>query len=205
MHDHAPEAGLVEPLPVAFERAVAEIATPYLRARGFQVTGADPDAVRFASARVLVVVAREERSFEIYLRFGLASAAPEQFEIASAIVLSDEAVAAAYRDFAATTPAAVRRGVTQLVDLKDRYCRPALRGDPSFYAAMREWANDHPPRWLQAQEREIFERQARAAMDQRDWSRIVSLYASAPHTLSRLDRKRVEIAQRHLRPERPSP
>lgn len=184
--------------PLRFEEAVMEIVAPYLLAKGFRVSNSEPDAVRFASSDVRLVIGREDRSFELYLLIGPADPHSQQFELASAVALRNPAAAGVYRDFAATTPEGVRHGLERLVQDMNEYCAPALAGDLSFFEALRNRARDHPPRWLLEQERGLFEREASAAMDRRDWAKVASLYDVARHELNNLDRKRMEIAQRHL-------
>lgn len=115
-----------------FANAVTE-RFAFLDDRGFSVTELLPTIVRYRKGDVEVDVYHGRQSYE--LGFGIERHGV-RYSLSDLIRTVDLQAGEQYRNFAATTQDGIAEGLTQLVGWVKRYCEPALRGDPEFFAAL---------------------------------------------------------------------
>ena len=176
---------------LGFAPAVIQ-AFAFLHNFGFRQIDALPTLVRYANDRVGANVYFGRSSFEIGFEI---ECEEERFPLSALISVANPLAAGKYRNFAATTPAAVSVGVARLADDVRLYATRALQGDPGFFAAARErskkWSEEYALEVLAAQVRP----QAEAAFREGRYREAAELYKQIATCLTPSERKKLEMAR----------
>lgn len=160
-----------------------------------------PTFVRYESATMFLNVYHGRRSYEINLEIGgrddPVGRSYRLPDVLSALLEPDDR---RQTFFQASNPQAVRWCVQAVAELVARYCAQLLNGDMATLAQVAshhsEAARDLTRNVVQRPVREAAER----AWHAKDYAKVRELYESMGDGLSPLERKRLEYAEKRLRP-----
>jgi hypothetical protein len=172
----------------------------FLRDLGFTMGRREATLVRFESNRVRIDVYHGRQSYEIGLSIGPVTASQgDSYSMGTLLTLVDPNAARAYRPYAASSPAAVRRGVTELAGLLSRCVVSGLLDDPMLLQRVRERsqeaADDYANEVLLADTR----RRVQAAWNARDFAQVVTLLAPVQHLITDAEREKLRYAQKRMK------
>jgi hypothetical protein len=165
---------------------------------GFQEIRSSPYAVDFESELVRLRVVHERLSYELSANFARRSEPQElssSVSYSSYLKLVDPSAGESYRDYAATTPDAVRRGVAKLAG-EVHSATPLLRGDDDTYDELAHLRMQVEERIASGSRRNAYGKQAEAAWESKDWPEVVAAYSRYENDLNAAERRRLELARR---------
>jgi hypothetical protein len=171
----------------------------FLTEHGFRELTASAYAVDFESDTVRLRVAHGRLSYELSAGFARRNRDEEMHSSYSygAYLSVVDPSAADYRDVAATTRAAVQRGVAKLA-ADVRAATPLLTGDDATYdelAHLRLLAEEEQ---AAGSRRSAYAPRAEAAWHAKDWPEVVAAYSRYEHDLTEGERRRLDLARRRL-------
>ncbi|HEX7163290.1 MAG TPA: hypothetical protein VF223_18895 [Trebonia sp.] len=115
--------------------------------------------------------------------------------------VADPDRARSYRQFSASTEAAVEQGLAMLESEFRRFGLQALSGSREFFERMRQMRSLAAAEFnSELEDKQIREKAGRAWRD-RDFSNVVKQYSILGDRLSQVERARLDYARRHLRLE----
>jgi hypothetical protein len=181
---------------LGFVAAVRE-QTGFLADHGLREVAASSYAVDFASDRVRLRIGHDRLSCEISASVARRDGGEGTTGYAYGEYLGvvDPAAAADYRDFAATTPDAVRRGVARLA-AGLRVASPLLAGEDATYDELAHHGLLAGERLAANSRRHAYKPRAEAAWQAKDWPAVVAAYARYENDLTEGERRRLELARR---------
>jgi hypothetical protein len=172
----------------------------FLADHGFRELSASAYAVDFESDTVRVRIAHERLSYELSANFAR-RAHPEElassYSYGTYLKLVDPAAGEAYRDYAATTPDAVRRGVAKLAT-EVRAATPMLTGDDATYDELGHLRMLAGEKMAAGSRRHAYGKPAEAAWESKDWPAVVEAYARYEDDLTESERRRLDLARRRV-------
>lgn len=185
---------------LGFVNAVRNVLGSLLHEHGFIETGCDVYTVRYQGPHGLLVVMHDAKSYELEISLTSPEVGDDNrpFGIVDFIRLADRDIADEYRSFAATSPDAVRRGVERLADDLSTYAELALKPDRSFLRRVEEARQQATVEFGKNLNRVRNKEAGDQAMRDQDWVRIIDLYEPREAELSRLERKRLDMARKRL-------
>jgi hypothetical protein len=164
----------------------------FLGDRGFAVVESLPTLVRFRKDELEARVYHGRRSFEVgfeIVRDG------DRYSISELIRAADRDEGDRYRNYTATTPEGIAEALARLKELVGRYGERALRGDPEFFATLRnlrqEWMENYSLDVLAGQLRP----KADAAFRSGDYRQAAELYEKIRPRLSASELKKLALAK----------
>jgi hypothetical protein len=183
--------GFVEEAKKAFAFLIAEF--------GFHVAPSEVTIVRYRSTEVFVNIYHGRMSYELRLEIGRLDEPSEvknPFYMSDLISVEDEEGGRRYRAYQTNQVELVPRGLALMAADLRRYSSRALRGDPLYYAqlqAARERAARRFGREITVSQTR---QQAETAWQEKDYSKVASLYDEISGYLSPAERKRRDYARR---------
>lgn len=171
----------------------------FLNALGYVLVAGDDLSVHYASDCARLAIRHDPLSFELSLQLGR-SGHPDElthpYSLQDLIRIHDSELAAGYRDFSATSPGAVVRGLQRLATDLRRFGEAALKCDPGVFRALAS-ARTAEIAQLAAETRRVrADAAAREAFAKEDWERVIELYESRTDSLDPSQAKRLAIARR---------
>lgn len=185
------ELRFVEEAQTAFHFLVEEL--------GFRLVKCEPPTfVRYESNKLFVNVYHGRLSYEIDVEIGrLSDPYHRRYWIADVLgaILGWEDKSRTY--FQASNQKALRGCIQVIADLVAKHYRPMLAGDLAVLDRVAAYASERN----QAYERKSAERPVRNAADKawraRDYAKVRELYESIRDSLTPVERKRLEYAEKH--------
>jgi hypothetical protein len=123
---------------LGFEQSVSSI-FGFLARYGFAAVGADDLSAHYASDCARLAIRRDRLSSELSLELARADHPDElvhPYSMQDLIRLTDQELARRYRDFAATSPDAIVRGLQKLAENLKTFGDRALRCDAEAFAEL---------------------------------------------------------------------
>jgi hypothetical protein len=161
----------------------------------------DEGRVTYASLDLGLVILHDRLSYELDLAVWRESVEAEvvhPYTMVDLVRVADPDRVRSYRQFSATTDAAVERGLTGLESDFRRFGLHALSGSREFFERMGQLRSQAATEFgAELEEKQARESAARAWRD-RDFSNVVKQYGTLGDRLSRAERARVDYARRHL-------
>jgi hypothetical protein len=170
----------------------------FLADYGFREVKATKFIVDFDSEAVRMRIGHEPLGYELSANFARKSHPEEMTSSVSYsqyLRLVDPAAGEAYRDFAATTPAAVSRGVAKLA-AEVRTATPLLSGDDATYDELAHLGMLAEETMAAGSRRHAYGDRAEAAWQAKDWPEVVAAYSRYEEDLTDGERRRLELARR---------
>jgi hypothetical protein len=185
---------------LGFEETI-DSAFAFLGEYGFTPIGGDNVSAHFESECARLAIRHGRSSHELSLDIARTDHPDElahPYSMQDLIRSVDRDRGNRYRNFAAMSSDAIGEGLRQLADDLKRYGDRALRCAPDSFAAMqreRVLAIEN----LDRESRRAGEDAAvREAFYQQDWHRVIGIYEGRADSLSRSERKRLEIARQRV-------
>jgi hypothetical protein len=170
----------------------------FLADLGFREMSASAYIVDFASDSVQLRIAHGRLSYELSAMFARRDHDEEMhssYSYGAYLTMVDPAAAAGYRDFAATTPDAVRHGVAKLA-ADVRAATPLLTGDATTYDELAHHRMLAGEAQGARSRRHAYGPRAEAAWQAKDWAEVVAAYSTYENDLTESERRRLELARR---------
>jgi hypothetical protein len=161
----------------------------------------DEGRVTYASVDLGLVILHDRLSYELDLavwRESVEAEVAHPYTMVDLVRVADPDRVRSYRQFSATTDAAVERGLTGLESDFRRFGLHAISGSREFFERMGQLRSQAATEFgAELEEKQVRESAARAWRD-RDFSNVVKQYGTLGDRLSRAERARVDYARRHL-------
>jgi len=187
------DLGFVETVEAAFSFLVADC--------GFRLARSEPPTfVRYESDTMFFNVYHGRQSYELNVEVGsIADPVGRSYRLPDVLgaILGEDDKRRTY--FQASNREAVRRCVQVIADLVAQHYGPVLRGDAAVLGRIAA----HTSERSQAHTREVVQRPVREAAERawhtKDYAKVQELYASIRESLTLVERKRLDYAERHRR------
>lgn len=191
------DGGAFYPFPDEARRAFSTLAAEY----GLDEVGGDWHTLQYRGALGSLGIYFGRSSRELSLGFSLAGAPETEqrpFDVGDFMRVCDPERELKYRYFAVSSRGGLRRGLEQLAADLRRYAPPPKLNDPAFVARVTSGREAAGRAWLEGHGLRNDLENAETAFRGKDWRRAVELYEKRDAHLSKVERKRLEIARKRL-------
>jgi len=176
-----------------FDMAVLEI-FGFLESMGFSILQICSTLVRYGKDELEVNIYHGRSSYEIGFEI---SRKGVKYPIGTILEVSDRNLVDTYRDYAATTPAAVIKGLSGLAKLVRQYATPALEGSAEVFEELaKESQRAIDRRALEVRASQIRPR-AEEAFRKHQYRQAAELYDQILPSLTPTELKKVAFAKKH--------
>lgn len=184
-----------------FVEAVEDAFSFLVEECGFRIASAEePTFVRYESDTTFLNVYHGRQSYELNVEVGsIADPVGRSYRLPDVLgaILGRDDKRRTY--FQASNREAVRRCVQVIADLVAQHYGPVLKGDAEVLGRIAA----HTSESSQAHTREVVQRPVREAAEKawhaKDYARVQELYESVRESLTLVERKRLEYAEKHRR------
>lgn len=161
----------------------------------------DEGRVTYAGVDLGLAILHDRLSYELDLavwRESVQAEVARPYTMVDLLRVADPDRARSYRQFSATTEAAVQRGLEVLKSDFSRFGLPVLSGSPEFFERIRQMQSLAVTEFGAELEDKQIREKAERAWRERDFSNVVKQYRALGDRLSQMERARVDYARRHL-------
>lgn len=198
-HGITPDGSVRSREALGFVAAVRRAFAPLVAEHRLNEVASDLNNVHYKSQAGWLTVTHDPLSFELDISFAPTEGGTDRpFGMVDFIRVADWDRADTYRSFAATSPDGVHRGVEQLAGDLRRYAEPALRSDSAFVEHLTHAREEAIAEFGATVNRARDNQAADQAMRDHDWRRVLELYEPREDQLSRVERKRLDVARKRL-------
>jgi hypothetical protein len=177
----------------------------FLEEKGFRSTQKNVTLVRYESERVFINVYHGRASYELNVEIGLRPASAEErerpFSISEIIELISGQREGEFTPPQSNTPEGVRKFVSQLASMVEKYAEPALAGDCLFFDQLSMLRLEKSEAFLKELKLKAVRRAADAAWHEKDYASVIKLYEPLQENLTLAEMKKLSYARKHLNPE----
>jgi len=172
----------------------------FLTEYGLVVMESTPTIVRFTSPRVFLTVFHGRNSFELGVEFGRQDSedALDPFSIDDLLERDTDGAGLDYRNFAASTPAAVTRGVELMAEDISRFASDALIGRTEEYTALERARARRRARAVSLVFNAQIRREVDTAWQERRLADVVELLTSIAQDLTPAERAKLEYSRKRI-------
>ena len=168
----------------------------FLRDFGFMTRQREATLVRFESDRLRIDVYHGRQSYEIGLSIASVNASQEDwYSMGTLLAIMEPDAGRAYRRYAAPSPAAVERGVTELAGLLSRCVASGLLNDPTLLQRLREESQASADAYASEVRLADVRKKLQAVWNTRDFAAVVTLLAPVQHLLTDVEREKLQYAR----------
>ena len=168
----------------------------FLRQLGFTTRRREPTLVRFESDWLRIDVYHGRQSYEIGLSIGSVTASQrDSYSMGTLLTLMEPDAWRSYRDYGASSPAAVGRGVTELAALLRRCVAGGLLKDSTLLQRLQEISRVSADEYANEVLIADIRKKLQAAWNSRDFARVVTLLDPIQHLLTDVERKKLRYAR----------
>ncbi|CAN5885740.1 MAG: hypothetical protein USCGTAYLOR_01273 [Chromatiales bacterium USCg_Taylor] len=194
---------LTEPSPnrdvLGFSRAVFQYFNFLCSDYGFTVTDQSATLVRFESNDVFINVYHGRASYELGVEIGkFDDPSGTRYRLPTIIEAFMGNTVGQKGVFQASSPDAICSSIEHLAQLVSSYCSALLRGDDDAFDRVRKASKHISEELTEHYTRGVLRRRAEQAWQNKDYADVVRVYEKILHTLTSIERKRLEIARKHL-------
>ncbi|MCI0560634.1 MAG: hypothetical protein MN733_19280 [Nitrososphaera sp.] len=184
---------------LGFSRAVLQYFNFLCSDYGFQVTDQSVTLVRFESNDVFINVYHGRASYELGVEIGkFDDPSGTRYRLPTIIEAFMGNTVGQKGVFQASSPDAIRSSIEHLAQLVSSYCSALLRGDNDAFDRVRKAAKHISEELTGHYTRGVLRRRAEQAWQNKDYADVVRIYGKFSQTLTSIERKRLEIARKHL-------
>lgn len=183
-----------------FESTARKTFSSITAEHGFDELGADEFTVHYRGPSGWFTVMHDPLSYELDIAFAPVGndAVERPFGMVDFIRVIDSDRANGYRNFAATSLKGVQRGLEQLAVDTRLYAEAALSGKISFLMRVAKAREQAIREFGDSIQHHKDQRLAEDAIRRKDWQRIIELYEPREDRLDNVEKKRLEIARKHV-------
>lgn len=167
----------------------------FLESHGFVACSFESGLARYESSVLWIEVFREG-AYEIALSLG-PLLAPDSFSMGSLLRLVDPEVGGRYRNFMATSPELVARGVTELAARLRRCADSGVLADQRLFERLHEGSRQAVTQMATETLMADVRRRLQPAWQAKDYSLVVQLLAPVEHLLTNVERDKLKLARKY--------
>jgi len=171
----------------------ASRAFAFLEGMGFQKISVSPTIARFERGDLAANVFHGRQSYELGFEIEREG---KRYSLSELIRLSDPQEADLYRNYAATTPAAVVTGLMQLKQLVARYAAGPLQGEPPTFLALDRQRRELAEKLALDSEVSAFKPKADEAFRLGRYGEAAELYDRIRAGLTPVEAKKADLARK---------
>jgi len=187
----------------AGERFVLEAKSEFsfLKGYGFEYIDGRPTILRYRRGKTFIHIYQGRRSKEIGLEFGLIDQKNPSYSMSELISLSSEEEWGRYRNFAATDPESIARGLFSLSEYLQRFGEVFLtsRDDDAFFAMMAVRQRDGGKRFALRVLYDNVRERAHTAFRNKDYASVVRILDQVEEALTPSELKKLAYARERTR------